>query len=174
MDYTWILTWSDLSGRYGYPWAYAWWYLHLLCPSAEYMRSIWREGYKLVPNYKQFFSGSISCMTYTVSWWLLEAKVNQVKPCFNMIWKSKGFLLTIHLILNLSLNFILTDFGKLILLPFKVILTSFQSNSITPQIKFHFNFTFSGVNVPVILNKCDASCHSTQYNWYIILIVWEE
>ena len=53
-----------------------------------------------------------------------------------------------HLILNLSQNFIVTDFDILILLPFKVTLT------IISQIKFHFNLTFSGVNVPIILNKC--------------------
>ena len=70
-----------------------------------------------------------------------------------MIWKTKGSLLTMHLILNLSQNFIVTDFGKLILFPFRVTLTSFQSNSITSQIKFHFNFTFSEVSVPIILNK---------------------
>ena len=49
---------------------------------------------------------------------------------------------------------IVIDFGKLILFPFKAKLTSYQSNSIMSQNIFLFNFTFSGVNVPVILNKC--------------------
>ena len=67
--------------------------------------------------------------------------------------KEQGFFLTMCLILNLSQNFIVTDLGKLILFPFKVKLTSLQSNSIISQIKFHFSFTFSGGNLPLILNK---------------------
>ena len=62
-----------------------------------------------------------------------------------------------HLILNLSLNFIVNDVGKFILFPFKVTLTSFQSNSITCQSIFFFNFTFSGVYSPAILNRCMRS-----------------
>ena len=58
------------------------------------------------------------------------------------------------LILNLSQSFIVTDFGKLILFLFKVTLPSFESNAITSQIKFYCSFIFSGVNVPIILNKC--------------------
>ena len=53
--------------------------------------------------------------------------------------------------LNSSLNVIVTDFGKLILFPFKVTLTSSQSISIISQ--FYFFLTFVEVNVPVILNK---------------------
>ena len=68
--------------------------------------------------------------------------------------KKQGSLLTMHLILNLSLNFIVTDVGQSILFPFKVTLTSFPSNSIVYQSIFLFSFTFSGVNVPVILNRC--------------------
>ena len=56
-----------------------------------------------------------------------------------------------HLILNLSQNF--NEFGKLTLFPFKITLTPFQSIPIMSQIKFCFNFTFSGNNVPVILNR---------------------
>ena len=67
--------------------------------------------------------------------------------------KDQVSLLTIYLILNLSQNFIVTDFGIIILFLFKVMLTSFQSNSSISQIKFHFNFAFSGVKAPVILNK---------------------
>ena len=68
-----------------------------------------------------------------------------------------GSLLTMCLILNLSLNLIVTDVGKFILFPFKVMLTSFQSDSIMSQSIFVFNFTFSGVNIPVILNRCMLS-----------------
>ena len=59
----------------------------------------------------------------------------------------------IHLILNLSQNFIIIDFDKFILFPFNVMLSPLQSNSNISQTKFHFNFTFLGTNVPVILNK---------------------
>ena len=71
-------------------------------------------------------------------------------PCFNNIHSSKGSPLTC---LNLSLNGMITEFGKLILFPCKVTLTSFQSNSNTSQIKFLFNVTHSGISVPTNLNK---------------------
>ena len=58
-----------------------------------------------------------------------------------------------HLVLNLSQSFIVNRFGKLTFFPFKVTLPPFQSISIMSQIKFHFNFTFSGTNVPVIMNR---------------------
>ena len=48
----------------------------------------------------------------------------------------------------------MTDAGKFILFPFKVILISFQSNFITSQSIFLFNLTFPGVNFPVILDRC--------------------
>ena len=48
----------------------------------------------------------------------------------------------------------MTDAGKFIFFPFKVILTSFQSNSIMSQSIFLFNSICSGVNFPVILNRC--------------------
>ena len=83
--------------------------------------------------------------TYTISNGLLDVKVNQVMPCFNITWKSKSSILAMHLSLNLSLSYILTDVGKLILFPFKVILTSLQSNSRTSQRIFLFTFTFSGL-----------------------------
>ena len=114
---------------------------------------IQRGSFIVVLNHKPFQEG-ISLIYYNASWGLLDAKVNQVMPCFNITWKSKGSLLTMHLILNLSLNFTVTDFSKLILFPFKVMLTSYQSKSITCQSIFLFNLTFSGVKVPVILNKC--------------------
>ena len=59
-----------------------------------------------------------------------------------------------HLILNLSFNGIMTDAGKFILIPFKVILTSLQSNCITSKSIFCFNITFSRVNFPTILKRC--------------------
>ena len=96
-------------------------------------------------------------ISYAVSGGLLDAKINNDMPCFNTIWKSKSFLLTMHLILNLSLNLILTNVGKFILFPFKFMLTSFQSNYITSQSIFVFNFTFTGVNITVILNRCMLS-----------------
>ena len=40
--------------------------------------------YSLASGHKPY-SGRISVMSYTVSGGLLEAKVNQVKPCFNII-----------------------------------------------------------------------------------------
>ena len=74
-------------------------------------------------------------LTYTVSGGgLSEANVKQVKPCFNMMLKSNDSPSIIWLILNLSLNLIVTDFGKFILFPFKVTLTSFQSISVISQI----------------------------------------
>ena len=69
-------------------------------------------------------------ISYAVSGGFLDAKVNQVLPCFSIILKSNGSLLTMCLILNLSLNLIVTGVGKFILFPFEVTLTSFQSNSI--------------------------------------------
>ena len=48
----------------------------------------------------------------------------------------------------------MTEAGRFILFPFKVILTSFQSNSIPSYSTFLFNLTSSGVNIPVILNEC--------------------
>ena len=59
-----------------------------------------------------------------------------------------------HLILNLSLNLLVTDGGSLILFPFKVTLTCFQPYFIMSQSIFLFNLTFLGVNIPVILNRC--------------------
>ena len=101
----------------------------------------------------QAISGRISVTSYAISERLLDAKVSQVMPCFNIIWKSKGSLLTMHLIFNLSLNFIVTYICKLIY---------FHSNSyrllsnliMTSQSILLFSLTFSGVSVSVILNKC--------------------
>ena len=40
----------------------------------------------------QAISGSISVISYAVWGGLLDAKVNQVVPCFSIIWKSRGSL----------------------------------------------------------------------------------
>ena len=48
----------------------------------------------------------------------------------------------------------MTEAGRFIVFPFKVILTSFQSKSITSHGIFLFNLTCLGVNSPLILNKC--------------------
>ena len=58
-----------------------------------------------------------------------------------------------HLILNLSLSGIMIYAGGFILFPFKVILTSFQSISMTFHNMFLFNLMCSGINFPVRLNK---------------------
>ena len=121
--------------------------------SSDKLQEKWLKRKLQCSSGHKLFSRRISVMSYTVSIGLLEAKMNQAKPCFNIIWKSKGSSLTMHLILNLSQNFYVTNCAKSILLPYKVMLTSFQSNSNIPQVKFHFKFTFSGANIPVILNK---------------------
>ena len=122
-------------------------YPHWLCPPEDCMRRIHIGSCSLVLICKPFLEVYLF-ISYAVSRGLLDAKVNQVISCFNIIWKSKGSLLTMWLILNLSLNFIVTDVGKFILFPFKVMLTSFQFNSVMSQSIFIFIFTFSGVNVP--------------------------
>ena len=66
--------------------------------------------------------------------------------------KQQGFPFDNASNFDFFLKYYCTCFGKLILFPFEVMLTSFQSNFITSQIKFHFNFTFSGTKVLVILN----------------------
>ena len=55
-----------------------------------------------------------------------------------------------HLFLLLSLNLIVTDFGKLILFLFKAMLTYFQSISILSQILFLF---YIRVNNPTLNNN---------------------
>ena len=82
------------------------------------------------------------------------SKVNQVLPYFNIMCSSNGHFLINFLALYLSLNGMIIEAGKLMSFPFKVTLTSFQSISNTSQIQFFLNFIFSGVNVPLILNKC--------------------
>ena len=57
------------------------------------------------------------------------------------------------LALYLSLKGIITELGKSISLSFSVILTSDQSISKTSQIQFFLILTFSGFNLPPILNK---------------------
>ena len=59
-----------------------------------------------------------------------------------------------HLVINLSLKGIMTEVGRLMSFPFKVTLTSFQSISNTSQIQFLLKLIHSGVNLPLILNRC--------------------
>ena len=65
---------------------------------------------------------------YTVSY-VPAAKVYHIIPCFSIMWKSNGCLFIKHLTLFLSWSLIVTNLGKLILLSFKVTVTSFQSIS---------------------------------------------
>ena len=51
----------------------------------------------------------------------------------------------------------MTEAGRFILFPFKVILTSFQSNFIMSHSMFLFNLICSEVNFHVILNRCMLS-----------------
>ena len=51
----------------------------------------------------------------------------------------------------------MTEAGRFILFPFKVILTSFQSYSRTFHSIFLFNLICLGGNFPVIVNKCMLS-----------------
>ena len=78
----------------------------------------------------------------------------QVWPCFNIKCNNKGLLFIIHLILNLSLNGIITEPGKLITFPLNVTVTSHQSNSIISHNVFLCSVTFSLFMLPVNLNKC--------------------
>ena len=59
------------------------------------------------------------------------------------------------------------ELGKSISLSFSVILMSDQSISKTSQIQFFLSLTFSGFNLPLILNKMYASCHSAMFYRYI-------
>ena len=82
------------------------------------------------------------------------SKGNHAITCFSIKCKSKGSLLTRHLILNLSLYGMMTEAGKIILFSVRVGLTSFQSISKMSQIQFLFNVIQSGVSLPINLNKC--------------------
>ena len=82
------------------------------------------------------------------------SKVNQVLPCFNIMCNSNNHVLISFLAIYLTLNCKITGIGKLISFPFKVMLTSFQYISNTSKIQFFLSFIFSGVNLPLILNKC--------------------
>ena len=103
-----------------------------------------------IPKMRSQFAASLYLCCFRRS---LDAKGNHVIPCFSMISKSKDSCLTMHLILK-SLGSIMTDAANFILFPFKVTLTSFQSNYRTSQSIFLFNLKCSGVNFPIILNRC--------------------
>ena len=77
----------------------------------------------------------------------------QVCPCFNIKCNNKGQLFIIRLILNLSLNGIITEPGKLITFPFNVTVTGLQSISITSLSIFLCKVIFSLIKLPVNLNK---------------------
>ena len=88
-------------------------------------------------------------------WSLLSfSMVNHVFSCFSITCRSKGCFLISFLTINLSLNSMITEVGKLILFPFKVTRTSFHFISNTSQIQFFFSLIHSGVSLPLILNKC--------------------
>ena len=80
--------------------------------------------------------------------------ITHIFPCFNITCSSRGCFLISFLTLNLSLNYMTTDVGKLISFPFKVTLTSLQSIPIISQIQFFLNLIHSGVNLPLTVNKC--------------------
>ena len=65
----------------------------------------------------------------------------------------------------------MTDAGRFILFPFKVILTSFLSISMIPQNIFPFKLTCSGINFPVILNKYMLPAVSIHFHLYVILSI---
>ena len=67
--------------------------------------------------------------------------------------EARASIWTICLILNLSLNGIMTDVGKFTFISIQIIWTSFQSIPIISQIMFFYSI-YSGINFPVILNKC--------------------
>ena len=76
------------------------------------MRSIQRGSCSLLLVCKPFLEVYLF-ISYAISGGLLDAKVNHFMPCFSIILKNKVSLLTVHLILNLSLNLIGTDVGNL-------------------------------------------------------------
>ena len=78
----------------------------------------------------------------------------QVCPCFNIKCSNKGLLFIICLILNLSLNGMITEPGKLITFPLNVIVMGHQSISIISHNVFLCSITFSLFILPVNLNKC--------------------
>ena len=77
----------------------------------------------------------------------------QVCPCFSIKCSNRGLLLMICLILNLSLNGIINEPGKLTTLPFSVTVTFHQSISIISHIVFLCKVTLSLFILPINLNK---------------------
>ena len=67
---------------------------------------------------------------------------------------TEVYFFIIHLILNLSLNGIITEPGKLITFPLNVTVTGCQSISITSHNLFLCSVIFSLFILPVSLNKC--------------------
>ena len=115
----------------------------------------------------QVISGSIYFYIYAILGELLFTKGNHVMPSFSIIWKSKGSHLTVCLILNLSLSVIMPEAGRFILFPFKVMLTPFQSNSITSQSIFVFNLICININNVKSYNiYCFCMKVSKLLDWY--------
>ena len=69
-------------------------------------------------------------------------------PCLHIICNSNDIFFIMQLNLNLSLNGIITDVGRCVMVPFKVIRTSFQSIFTTSHNTFLFNVICSGVKCP--------------------------
>ena len=77
MDYTWKFGCFCLSLRYVCPSTYAWSYQHLSYLPVDYVRSMQRESYNLVPGDKTFFWKNICGVLYC--FWRVVG--NQSKPC---------------------------------------------------------------------------------------------
>ena len=98
-----------------------------------------------------------------------STRLNHVLPCLSITSNSNRCFLRSLLFLYLSLKGIITELGKSILLSISVILKSDQSISKTSQIQFFLSLTFSGFNLPLILNKwiLPATLHNIigTYEW---------
>ena len=122
-----------------------------MCPLEGYSSKICRVDHTVAGNY--YLELHLKIIILFLKNFLLPME-NKVICCFKIIWKSKGSHFNMCLILNLSLHGVIADAGRFILFPFKVILTSFQSISMTSHNIFPFDFTCLGINFPLILNKC--------------------
>ena len=127
------------------------WGPHQLCSVGDCMWRTQIESCSLQLNCKPFLEEYLLYLMLICEG-LLDAKVNQVMLCFNIIWKSKGS----HCDNASNFGFI-SEFSSILMLVkifyfhSKSSWPSFQSNSMTSQSIFLFSFTFSGVNIPVIL-----------------------
>ena len=83
----------------------------------------------------------------------LLSKAYHDVPCLSITCSNNDLFLIMHLSLNLSLNGIITDVGKCIIVLFKVIKTSFQSIFTTSHNNFLSSIIWFGVSCPKILNR---------------------